>query len=225
MNCVKSKKIKTKSVRGSQPEWNEDFTIKTRNPERWMLTIKLKKSSTLGLNTSITVGSDVICVYALKANEVNSLTLYDECYFPVGKARLEFQIDYLPEIIPRPKISFEPKGTPAEVPSSSEPEQETDEKKPEPKSPTDNLHQTIDDTGNVTKEDAEVGETEAEAFLKVVEQQPASESAAEQSTGGYQPTNRNYMNNFFINPSPAPNKTLFDILDMMQTDAELVLMD
>ncbi|EFX74567.1 hypothetical protein DAPPUDRAFT_108768 [Daphnia pulex] len=227
MNRVKSKKIKTKSVRGSQPEWNQDFTIKTRNPEKWMMVIKLKKLSKWGLKTSITVGSDVVCVHALKANEVNSLTLYDECYFPVGNARLEFQIDYQPKVIPRPKIVCEPKGTPAEVPPSSENELETDEKKPEPESPTENLQQTIDDGKNVTKEDAEVGETEAEEFQKVVEQQPSeeAESLPQQSTDGYQPTKRNYMNDLFVNPSPAPNKTLFDILDMMQTDAELVLMD
>ncbi|EFX76743.1 hypothetical protein DAPPUDRAFT_106647 [Daphnia pulex] len=71
-----------------------------------------------------------------------------------------------------------------------------------------------------------VGETEAEAFQKV-EQQPASEEAQslpQQSTDGYRPTERNYQNNLFVNPSPsAPNQTLLDILGMMQTDAELAL--
>jgi hypothetical protein len=157
----------------------------------------------------------------MKVNEINRLKLYD-CYFPAGEACLEveYKIDYLPEVIPSSKIVSEPKETPTEVPPSTGHELETDEKRPEPESPTDNIHQTIDDTGNVTNEVAEVGETEAKEFQKVVEQQPASaeaESLPQQSTDGYQPTERNYMNNLFVNPPPAPKKTLFDILDTMDS--------
>ena len=125
---------------------------------------------------------------------------------------LEIRIEYpLKKVIPRPKIVSEPKETP-----TSENKLETDEKKPEPKSLTENLHQLIDYGKNMTNIDAGE-ETEAEAFQKV-EQQPAPEEAQslpQQSTDGYQPTERNYMKNLFVNPCPAPNKTLLDILDMM----------
>jgi hypothetical protein len=136
--CVQSKKIKTKPIRGSQPMWIENFTIETRNPERWMLTIKLKKSSALDSNTSITVGSGVIDVSNLLAYQVNRVKLYDNKYYPVGKrcVDLEIKIEYpLQEVFPRPKKIFETKGTPAELPPSGEQEQEKDEKKPKPKSP------------------------------------------------------------------------------------------
>ncbi|XP_046649303.1 uncharacterized protein LOC124340741 [Daphnia pulicaria] len=160
MNRVQFKKIKTKIIHGSQPQWNQNFTIKTRNPEKWVMVIKLKKLSKWGLKTSITVFSFVICVSQLKVNEINRLKLYD-CYSPVGHACLEveYKIDYLPEVIPSSKIVSEPKETPAEVPPSNEHELETDEKNPEPKNPTENLQQTIDDGKNVTNEDA-VGDTE-----------------------------------------------------------------
>jgi hypothetical protein len=141
----------------------------------------------------------------------------------VGKTcvYLEIRIEYpLKKVIPRPKIVSEPKETP-----SSENKLETDEKKPEPKSLTENLHQVIDYGKNMTNIDAGE-ETEAEAFQKV-EQQPAPEEAQslpQQSTDGYRPTERNYQNNLFVNPSPsATNQTLLDILDMMQTDAELLI--
>ncbi len=215
-----NKKVsKTKPIRGSQPEWNKDFTIKTQNPEECLITIKLKKSSKLGLKTS-TVGSCVIYVSDIKVNQVNKLQLFKQIFNPLGNAYVELQIEYLlPEVIPSPEIVSKPKDTPeAEVTASNE-QLETTEKNPEPKSPTDNLHQTIDDTGNVTNEDAEVGETEAKEFQKVVEQQPSAEaeSLPKQRTDGYQPTERNYMNNLFVNPSPAPKKTLFDILDTMDS--------
>ncbi|EFX74568.1 hypothetical protein DAPPUDRAFT_108769 [Daphnia pulex] len=222
MNRVQSKKIKTKIIRGSNPEWNQNFTIKTQNPEKWMMVIKLKKLSKWGLKTSITVFSFVIGVHKMKVNEINRLKLYD-CYFPAGNACLEveYKIDYLPEVISSSKIISEQKETPAEVPPSREHELEMDEKKkPEPKSPTENFQQTIDDGKNMTNKDAEVGETEAEAFQKVVEQQPASseaQSLLQQSTDGYQPTKRNYTNDLFVNPSPAPKKTLFDILATMDS--------
>lgn len=100
-NRVQFKKIKTKTTRGSQLEWNEDFTIETRNPEKWFMTIKLKKVSKLSLKTT-TVGSDVICVSELKVNQVNRLKLYDDCYYPVGKAcDLDVEIKYLPDSQPR----------------------------------------------------------------------------------------------------------------------------
>ncbi|EFX74566.1 hypothetical protein DAPPUDRAFT_108767 [Daphnia pulex] len=200
---VQSTKIKTKPIRGSQPVWKENFTIKTRNPERWMLTIKLKKSSALDSNTSITVGSGVIYVSNLFAYQVNRVKLYDNKYYPVGKrcVDLEIRIEYpLPEVIPRPKIIFEPKGTPAEVPPSGEHKQEKDEKKPNPESPT--------------NEDAEMGETEAEAFQKVALEE--AQLLPQQSTDGSKaPTERNCQSDLLVNPSPAPNQTLLDILDMM----------
>jgi hypothetical protein len=221
---VQSKKMKTKIIRGSQPQWKENFTIKTQNPEKWMITIKLKKLSKWGLKTSITVGSGVIYVSELFAYQVNRVKLYNRNFYPVGKScvDLEIKIEYpLPQVILNPKIISEPKETPVGVPRvpASHEKFETDEKKPEPKSPiicTDNLQQTINDDKNMTNTDA-VGEKEDEETQKV-EQQPASteaESLPQQSTDGYQPTERNYMKNLFVNPCPAPNKTLLDILDMM----------
>jgi hypothetical protein len=87
-----NKKVsKTKTIRGSQSEWNQDFPIKTLNPEACLITIKLKKSSKLGLKTS-TVGSVVFYVSALEVNQVYKLQLYDKSYNPGGKAYLEVEI-------------------------------------------------------------------------------------------------------------------------------------
>jgi hypothetical protein len=152
------KKMKTKIIRGSQPEWNQNFTIETQNPEKWMLTIKLKKSSIFGLKTS-TVGFVELDVSSLE-NGLNKLQLYDKSYNPVGKACLEVEIEYLPEVIPSPEIVSKPKETLAEVPPSTGHELETKEKKPEAESLNDNLQKTIDDTGNVTNKDPVLGETE-----------------------------------------------------------------
>ncbi|EFX74613.1 hypothetical protein DAPPUDRAFT_324200 [Daphnia pulex] len=79
-----------------------------------MFTIKLKKSSILGLKTS-TVGSAVFKVSNLMKNQVNTLKLYDQNSYPVGKScvELEIKIKYpLMEDIPSPEIVSEPKDTP-----------------------------------------------------------------------------------------------------------------
>jgi Ca2+-dependent lipid-binding protein len=49
--CDQKMKYKSKTMRASQPEWNKNFTIKTQNPESCLMTLKVKKSSELGLNT------------------------------------------------------------------------------------------------------------------------------------------------------------------------------
>jgi hypothetical protein len=90
MNRVQDNKIKTKTIRGSQPEWNKDFTIKTHNPEECRMTIKVKKSSILGLKTS-TVGFVKLDLSSLD-DGINKLQLYDKSYNPVGKACLEVEI-------------------------------------------------------------------------------------------------------------------------------------
>ncbi|EFX76751.1 hypothetical protein DAPPUDRAFT_106650 [Daphnia pulex] len=170
--------------------------------------------------SGISTAYDMCCCFGAGELPIASYADKENMPFQSTIRNLQIRNEYpLTKVIPRPKIVSEPKETP-----SSENELETDEKKPEPKSPTKNLHQLIDDGKNMTNKDA-VGETEAEAFQKV-EQKPASEEAQslpQQSTDGYRPTERNYQNNLFVNPSPsAPNQTLLDILDMMQTDAELV---
>jgi hypothetical protein len=87
-----NKKVsKTKTIRSSQPEWNKYFTIKTLNPEACLITIKLKKSSKLGLKTS-TVGSVRIYVSALEENQVYKLQLFKNNFYPIGKAYLEVEI-------------------------------------------------------------------------------------------------------------------------------------
>jgi Ca2+-dependent lipid-binding protein len=111
---VQDKKInKSKTILGIQPEWNKEFTIETPDPEWCLMTIKLKKSSKLGWETS-TVGSVVVYASALKVNQVNRLQLYKASRNPEGSC-LELEIKYLPEVIPR----SEPKGTPAKVPPSN----------------------------------------------------------------------------------------------------------
>jgi hypothetical protein len=82
------RKIKTKTIRGSQPEWNEDFTIKTRNPEECRMSIKVKKSSKLGLKT---VGFVKVDLSSLD-DGLNKLQLYDKFYNRVGEVCLEVEI-------------------------------------------------------------------------------------------------------------------------------------
>ncbi|EFX74572.1 hypothetical protein DAPPUDRAFT_108774 [Daphnia pulex] len=176
---VHSKKHKTKTIRGSQPQWNKDLTsIKTQNPEKWMLTIKVKKSSIFGLKTS-TVGFVKLDMYSLE-NGLNKLQLYDESHNPVGKSclELEIKIEYpLTEVIPSPEIVSKPKDTLAEI-TSSNVRFEMDKKRPEPESLSDNLQKTIDDTGNVTNKDPVLSETDEllemaeETIIPEVEQQP-----------------------------------------------------
>jgi hypothetical protein len=87
-----NKKVsKTKTIRSSQPEWNKYFPIKTLNPEACLITIKLKKSSKLGLKTSA-VGSVRIYVSALEENQVYKLQLFKNNFYPIGKAYLEVEI-------------------------------------------------------------------------------------------------------------------------------------
>jgi hypothetical protein len=49
--CYQKNKLKSKTIRASQPEWNKDFTIKTQNAESCLMTLKVKESSELGLKT------------------------------------------------------------------------------------------------------------------------------------------------------------------------------
>jgi hypothetical protein len=42
--CDQKNKFKSKTMRASQPEWNQDFTIDTQNPESCLMTLKVKKS-------------------------------------------------------------------------------------------------------------------------------------------------------------------------------------
>jgi hypothetical protein len=177
---VHSKKHKTKTIRSSQPEWNKDLTsIKTQNPEKWMLTMKLKKSSIFGLKTS-TVGFVKLDLSSLE-NGLNKLQLYDESHNPVGKSCLELdiKIEYpLTEVIPSTEIISEPKDTPVGVPSANG-QFETDEIKTEPESLNENWQKTIDNIGYVTNKDQQVlGETELleiakETIIPEVEQQPS----------------------------------------------------
>ncbi len=176
---VHSKKHKTKTIRSSQPQWNKDLTSTiTEHPEKWMLTIKLKKSSILGLKTS-TVGFVKLDLCSLE-NGLNKLQLYDESHNPVGKACLELdiKIEYmLTEVIPSTEIISEPRDTLAEVPRSNE-QFETDEIKTEPESVNENWQKTIDNIGYVTNKDQQVlGETDLlemaeETIIPEVEQQP-----------------------------------------------------
>jgi hypothetical protein len=106
--CYQDKKFKSKTIRGSQPEWNQDFTIQTQHPESCLMTLKIKKSSKLGSKTS-TVGFFKMAVSDLMQNEnsqVSALTiqLNDEYYNPVGEAclELEMKVGDLPEVVPSP---------------------------------------------------------------------------------------------------------------------------
>jgi hypothetical protein len=98
--CDQDKKIITKTIRGSQPEWNKDITIKTQNPEGCFLTIKVKKSSKFGLNKS-TVGFVKLYVSSLDDDVTETMQLYDEDHNPVGEACLKVKanISDLPEVI------------------------------------------------------------------------------------------------------------------------------
>ncbi|EFX63633.1 hypothetical protein DAPPUDRAFT_335249 [Daphnia pulex] len=91
--CDQNKTFKSKTIRGSQPEWNQDFTIDTHNPEACLITIKVKKSSIFGLKKS-TVGFVTMIVSDLMDYEnsqfsVLTIQLKDEYYNPVGEACLE----------------------------------------------------------------------------------------------------------------------------------------
>ncbi len=189
---VHSKKHKTKTIRGSQPEWNKDLTsIITEHPEKWMLTMKLKKSSIFGLKKS-TVGFVQLDMCSLE-NGLNKLQLYDESHNPVGKSCLELdiKIEYpLTEGTPSTEIIFEPKDTLDEVPSANGHELVMDEIKPEPESLNENWQKTIDNIGYVTNKDQQVlGETDLlemaeETIIPEVEQQP---SKAQSKTTDNQP--------------------------------------
>jgi hypothetical protein len=101
--CYQTKKFKSKTIRGSQPEWNKHFTIKTQHPESCLITIKVKKSSKLGSKTS-TVGFVKMAVSSLDDNVTETMQLYDEDHNPVGEACLEvdMKISDLPEVVPSP---------------------------------------------------------------------------------------------------------------------------
>jgi hypothetical protein len=92
------KKIKTKIIRGSQPEWNQNFSIKTPIHEGSMMTFKVKKSSkSFWKTSSITVGSAVIYLSCCD-DSLTHLRLYDNPVSrnpvgnSVGQAFLEVEI-------------------------------------------------------------------------------------------------------------------------------------
>jgi hypothetical protein len=106
--CYQTKKFKSKTIRGSQPEWNKNFTIKTQHPESCLMTLKVKKSSLFGLKKS-TVGFVKMAVSDLMHDEnghVSALKmqLNDESNNPVGEAYLELdmKVGDLPEVVPSP---------------------------------------------------------------------------------------------------------------------------
>jgi hypothetical protein len=106
--CYQTKKFKSKTIRGSQPEWNKHFTIKTQHPESCLMTLKVKKSSLFGLKKS-TVGFVKMAVSDLMHDEnghVSALKmqLNDESNNPVGEAYLELdmKVGDLPEVVPSP---------------------------------------------------------------------------------------------------------------------------
>jgi hypothetical protein len=93
--CYQTKKFKSKTMRGSQPEWNKDITIKTQHPESCLMTLKVKKSSIFGLKTS-TVGFVKMAVSDLMHDENGQVSalkmqLNDESNNPVGEAYLELE--------------------------------------------------------------------------------------------------------------------------------------
>jgi hypothetical protein len=100
--CDQKKKCKSKTIRASQPEWNQDFSIYTLNPESCEITIKVKKSSIFGLNKS-TVGFVKLYVSSLD-DGLNELKLTDEFYNPVGEACLKVntKISDLPKVVASP---------------------------------------------------------------------------------------------------------------------------
>jgi hypothetical protein len=102
MNRDQDNKIKTKIIRGSQPEWNKEFTIKTQNPEDCRMTVKVKKSSILGLKTS-TVGFVKLDLSSLD-DGLNKLQLYDKSHNRVGDACLEVEI-HRPAEVKRQKLT------------------------------------------------------------------------------------------------------------------------
>jgi hypothetical protein len=100
--CDQKKKCKSKTIRASQPEWNQDFSIYTLNPESCEITIKVKKSSIFGLNKS-TVGFVKLYVSSLDDN-VTEMQLNDESNNPVGEACLKVntKISDLPKVVASP---------------------------------------------------------------------------------------------------------------------------
>jgi hypothetical protein len=100
--CDQKKKCKSKTIRASQPEWNQDFSIYTQNPESCEITIKVKKSSIFGLNKS-TVGFVKLYVSSLDDN-VTEMQLNDESNNPVGEACLKVntKISDLPKVVASP---------------------------------------------------------------------------------------------------------------------------
>jgi hypothetical protein len=106
--CYQDKKFKSKTIRGSQPEWNKNFTIQTQHPESCLMTLKVKKSSIFGLKKS-TVGFVKMAVSDLMHDENSQVSalkmqLNDESNNPVGEACLEvdMKINDLPEVVPSP---------------------------------------------------------------------------------------------------------------------------
>ncbi|EFX64303.1 hypothetical protein DAPPUDRAFT_334348, partial [Daphnia pulex] len=101
------KKIKSKMIRGSNPEWNQEFTIDTQNPEGCLLTIKVKKSSKLGLKKS-TVGFLTLFVSSLYYYGLtDELLLFGEDCNLVGQVgneaclKVEMKVADLPEVVIR----------------------------------------------------------------------------------------------------------------------------
>ena len=81
---------KSKTIRGSKPEWKKDFTIMNTNPEECKMTIKVKKSVKLGLKKFMV---DFVKIDASSLNDgLNKLQLYDESHNPGGTACLEVEI-------------------------------------------------------------------------------------------------------------------------------------
>ncbi|EFX63631.1 hypothetical protein DAPPUDRAFT_335247 [Daphnia pulex] len=100
--CDQKKKCKSKTIRASQPEWNQDFTIYTQNPESCLMTLKVKESSIFGLKKS-TVGFVKLYVSSLD-DGLTELKLNDESNNPVGEAFLKVntKISDLPEVVASP---------------------------------------------------------------------------------------------------------------------------
>jgi hypothetical protein len=107
--CDQVKKAKSNKFLGSAYEVNQKFIIDTRNPEKCFLTLKVKKTSKLGLKTS-TVGqikmtvSDLMDIISRKHSHLIWLPVNDESGNPVGEALLEMdiKIDGLPDDTPNP---------------------------------------------------------------------------------------------------------------------------
>jgi hypothetical protein len=113
MAQTRTRKSNPKKFRGSAFEVNQNLVIDSRNTESCLMTLKVKKSSKLGLKTS-TVGlikmtvSDLMHIISRnKHSNLIWLRLYDESRNPVGTVGIallgmELKIDGLPEDIPNP---------------------------------------------------------------------------------------------------------------------------